>query len=311
MRFSRRPQLALLLTALIFSSRPGRASTQPDRHGEIEAADAAFRSEDWPAAARAYEELVRELPDSGLSHFRLGVARLSLGQLDSGLTELDAAEKLGWPPNQVAYRKGCAHAAAGRLDRAIAELERAMAAGFSQTELAAADPLLANLRKDPRWAPLLDRIERSAHPCKYDSRYRAFDYWLGTWDVRPNGKPEMPPAENIVTREYDGCVVHEHWKSPNSAGESFNIFDVSREEWFQTWVDNGGGLHQYHGNPDAKGDLSFMTDLQYSPGQKRRPTRLRFIKLGPDQVRQLSEQSSDGGKTWTVNYDLIYTRRGI
>jgi hypothetical protein len=39
------------------------------------------------------------------------------------------------------------------------------------------------------------------------------------------------------------------------------------------------------------------------------PTKLTFFRLGPDRVRQLSEVSTDGGKTWTTNYDLIYTRR--
>lgn len=30
---------------------------------------------------------------------------------------------------------------------------------------------------------------------------------------------------------------------------------------------------------------------------------------GPDRVRQLSEQTPDDGKTWLVNFDLIYLRR--
>jgi uncharacterized protein (TIGR02246 family) len=53
----------------------------------------------------------------------------------------------------------------------------------------------------------------------------------------------------------------------------------------------------------------FATDLPYPPGKERLPTRLAFFKLGAGKVRQLSERSSDGGKTWTVNYDLIYSRR--
>ena len=84
---------------------------------------------------------------------------------------------------------------------------------------------------------------------------------------------------------------------------------LQAEALSQTWVDNGGGLLQYHGNPDEKGDLRFLTDLQYATGQPRLPTRLTFFRVGPDEVRQLSEQSADGGTTWTVNYDFIYRRR--
>ena len=39
-------------------------------------------------------------------------------------------------------------------------------------------------------------------------------------------------------------------------------------------------------------------------------TAKAFFNLGANRVRQLSEATADGGKTWTVNYDLIYTRRG-
>jgi len=299
------PAIVALVAASSFQT--ARAASPP---ASLEArADAAFLAKDWPAAAHAYAEMVAAHADSALARYRLGVARLYLGELDAGLAQLDSAEKLGWPVGQTAYRKACAHAAAGRLDRAIAELGRASDAGFAQLALADGDPLLAKLRADTRWPALRERLDRAAHPCKYDPKFRAFDYWVGEWDVRPNGSPGAPPAENVVTLEYGDCVVHEHWKSPNSSGESFNIYDASRGEWFQTWVDDGGGLHQYHGNPDAQGNLDFSTDLQYAPGEPRQATRLRFFRLGPDEVRQLSERSPDGGKSWTVNYDLIYTRR--
>jgi hypothetical protein len=35
---------------------------------------------------------------------------------------------------------------------------------------------------------------------------------------------------------------------------------------------------------------------------------LQFFNSGPDKVRQWSQGSSDGGKTWHTEYDFIYTR---
>jgi len=302
---------SILLTLLAHSAVLALAAEVTPSSQSLETqADERYRSKDWPAASSAYAALVAKRADSGMAHFRLGVAELHLGHLDRGLAELESAEKLGGPVPQIAYWKACANAAAGRADRAITELERASAAGFAQTTALDDEPLLSNLRSDSRWPALRKRIDSAAHPCRYDSRYRAFDFWIGEWDVRPAGAPETtPPAENVITLEYDECVVHEHWKSANSSGESFNVYDASREQWFQTWVDNTGGLHQYHGNPDRQGNMVFLTDLQYTPGKERVPTRLTFFKLGADKVRQFSEQSSDGGKTWTVNYDLIYLRR--
>jgi hypothetical protein len=37
--------------------------------------------------------------------------------------------------------------------------------------------------------------------------------------------------------------------------------------------------------------------------------KMTFFDQGKNQVRQLGEQSADGGRTWTVTYDLTYRRR--
>jgi hypothetical protein len=46
----------------------------------------------------------------------------------------------------------------------------------------------------------------------------------------------------------------------------------------------------------------------YAPAKTR--TRMTFFNLGPDKVRQLGENSSDAGKTWTTVWDAIYLRKG-
>ena len=44
-----------------------------------------------------------------------------------------------------------------------------------------------------------------AGPCD-DPAYRAFDFWLGEWQVHtPDGKLA---GANRIEREYDGCVVY-------------------------------------------------------------------------------------------------------
>jgi hypothetical protein len=52
-------------------------------------------------------------------------------------------------------------------------------------------------------------------------------------------------------------------------------------------------------------------DTWRKPARKNGPQarKMTFSKLGPDKVRQLGEMSTDGGKTWTVAYDLIYVRK--
>jgi hypothetical protein len=71
--------------------------------------------------------------------------------------------------------------------------------------------------------------------------YRQFDFWVGEWQVHtPDGKLA---GTNRIEREYDGCVVHEHYMGAKTyRGESLNTYDAGRKVWHQTWVDNQGLL---------------------------------------------------------------------
>jgi hypothetical protein len=141
--------------------------------------------------------------------------------------------------------------------------------------------------------------------------HRQFDFWIGEWDVVPNGvtlKPGQKPASNVVTKAHGGCVVVENWTTATMTGQSFNIYDRSRGRWHQAWVDSHGGLHEYWGGLEGA-NMVFLgsTPVQGSPAL-RYTVRLTFFNLGLDKVRQFSERLNPDG-TWSVNYDLIYTRR--
>jgi hypothetical protein len=147
-------------------------------------------------------------------------------------------------------------------------------------------------------------------PCLSDPKYKEFDFWVGTWDVHPNGKPEQQAGTNVITKLHKDCVILESWTGARGmTGSSFNIYDASRGRWSRTWVDSTGGLHEYSGSVE-NGNMVYFGDLAAPAGHTGRVrTRLTLFNQGPDRVRQLSERTTDGGKTWAVNYDLIYTRR--
>jgi hypothetical protein len=147
--------------------------------------------------------------------------------------------------------------------------------------------------------------------------YRQFDFWVGQWDVvaagppAARGAPSAKPASNVIERAQGGCVIIENWDDrQGGTGQSFNIYDRVTQKWHQTWVSNNGSLHQYWGEL-KDGRMVFIGEVPLPPTarfQGRRTVRLSFIPLGPDRVRQFSESLNSDG-TWSVNYDLIYTRR--
>ena len=149
--------------------------------------------------------------------------------------------------------------------------------------------------------------------------HRQFDFWVGEWDVVPNPATPLPgtpppggqPASNVVEKAHDGCVVVENWDDRRGGtGQSFNIYDRVSQQWHQTWVDSNGGLHEYWGElKDGKMVFTGSVPLPAaSRFQGRRTVRLSFTPLGAGKVRQFSESLNSDG-TWSVNYDLIYTRR--
>jgi tetratricopeptide (TPR) repeat protein len=306
--------IALLGTASILQAQSVSPASRPASPpaADLQRAAQAFARPDWSAAREAYQALAGAYPEHALSRFRLGVAQLELGDLREAETNLRRGETLGIPAGQAAYRIAQLYGVRGAADSAIAELRRAADNGLTiPGQALQADRHFALVRADARWPAVLEAFDAVAQPCKHDPHFREFDFWVGDWDVRPTGQPAVgPPARNTVTLDDADCVVAEHWSAPaGSVGQSFNIYDRSYGEWRQTWVDNLGGQHDYRGHLVGRNMVFEGTTPAPNGKLGRVPTRLTFFNLGRDSVRQFSEVSSDTGRTWQVNYDLMYVRR--
>ena len=249
--------------------------------------------------------------DPVAAQIREAQASMASGNYDAALRLLQDAKKRGGRPVVVALNLAKVYAHKGDADAAFAELTRATRLGLGALPPPFdSDPDLSKLKSDPRYAAFEHALDRNARPCEHDPVYREFDYWVGTWDVRANGAPAgTPPATNVITKIHSGCVILESWSAPGQTGQSFNIYDRVARKWHQTWVDSTGGLHEYWGAL-KDGNMVYEGDIPAPPGREGRVhTRLTFFRLPDGSVRQYSERTEDGGKTWQVNYDLIYTRR--
>lgn len=146
---------------------------------------------------------------------------------------------------------------------------------------------------------------QAASPCA-EGPYRDFDFWVGEWDVRdPTGKVT---GVNTITREMDGCLIVERWRSANGGtGQSWNYYDRNEGKWKQLWVGLGLLLHMEGGL--TGGSMVMEGPLEYM-GQDR-TTRLRgtWTKLEDGRLHHHFEESTDGGQTWSTWFDGYYTRR--
>lgn len=136
-------------------------------------------------------------------------------------------------------------------------------------------------------------------------QYRQFDFWAGDWEVHaPDG---TVAGHNRVTIEQGGCLLVEHWTSANGheTGTSFNYYDVRDKKWHQLYIDNSGNAGAF---PAMAGNLADGKMVLLTDEQKKPVWRWSWYVLEPGKVRQMAEQSSDGGQTWKIGWDSVYVK---
>ncbi len=273
------------------------------------AANAAYQQKDWAAAEKLYSELAQASPKNPRYWYRLGVSARGLGQHEQALHDFQQAQANGLPFALVGFDIACAYSSLGQKDKAFEALAEAIKQGFGQPEKMNTDPALQPLKSDPRFAELLDKATRNQKPCVYNAENRQFDFWVGDWDVTDAASGGTAGSSRIE-KELGDCVIWENWTSANStyAGKSYNVYNSTLKQWEQFWVDNVGGTIYFHGGL-KDGVMDYWTDDITQPNGTKLMRHLQFFKLSPDKVRQFSQGSTDGGKTWKVEYDFTYTRK--
>ena len=147
----------------------------------------------------------------------------------------------------------------------------------------------------------------AAPPACASAEHRQFDFWIGDWNVKRRTDGRLA-GRNVITREHGGCVIHEQYTAVGAyTGSSLNIYDASRKRWHQTWVDNGGLLLELNGE-FRDGKMVLRGETLDSTGRVTQ-SRVIWTPSADGTLRQLWEQSTDGGATWTVAFDGIYSKR--
>ncbi|MGH9788840.1 MAG: hypothetical protein ACRD4U_09090 [Candidatus Acidiferrales bacterium] len=148
--------------------------------------------------------------------------------------------------------------------------------------------------------------EPERKPACDEPEHRAFDFWLGEWDVlNPQGHQA---GVNRIEKILNGCALLENWTgSRGGAGKSLNFFNAATRRWEQVWVADGGGVIKYEGE-FKDGAMRFAGEF-FQRDAARLPSRMTLTPLDGGRVRQLIERSTDGGMTWTVWFDGTYVRR--
>ncbi|MBX9929814.1 MAG: hypothetical protein K2X99_12990 [Gemmatimonadaceae bacterium] len=149
-------------------------------------------------------------------------------------------------------------------------------------------------------------------PCKAPEASQ-FDFWVGKWELtwpQGQGGPGPNHGTNEITKELDGCVIHEHFAGAGAgalAGRSYSLFDAARGQWLQTWVDNQGGYIPLSGS-FREGRMELRTPVRRDRQGRWQLSRMVFRDITPASFVWDWEASSDSGATWQSNWNVTYRR---
>ncbi|HET7358925.1 MAG TPA: hypothetical protein VFJ04_02160 [Rhodanobacteraceae bacterium] len=144
-----------------------------------------------------------------------------------------------------------------------------------------------------------------AKPCA-DAAHHQFDFWIGDWDAFDAAAPgKGPVARNHVDAILGGCALREDYVQADGLhGESFTIYDASRKLWHQSWVTNRGELLVLEGH--RRGNRIVLEGETTTAAGKHRVRA--FWEPQDGDVREIASTSSDGGKTWTPLFDIVFRK---
>lgn len=270
---------------------------------EMQKANALFNEQKWAEAIPAFEAVTRAEPKNGQAWFKLGFSRHSTGQFEKAVEAYQQSVAIGNNP-VVMYNLACAHSRLKQVDKAYEWLNKALTSGFNQFSKIQTDPDLENVRADSRYPELQKTADRAANPCKYESKSREFDFWIGEWDVSAKGQKMATSSIQLIL---GSCVIFENYTNGGYTGKSFNYFDSTTGKWHQTWVDAFGGSVEFTG--EFKDGAMRLEGESHQLNGTKSLQRMTFTPIDKDKVRQFGETSTDGGKTWSVSYDLLYERK--
>lgn len=289
--------LASILIVGSFSAMTAFAATQAE-------ADAYLAEEEWAKAAEEYRDLLKADPDNTNNWFSLGRALDHLEAYEDTLEAYQKALDTGFTtPLRLYYRLARTYMHLDDHNKALDQLEKLAEIGGINFRTVESAEEFAPLQDEPRFQNVVEALR----PCQ-DIAFRHFDFWLGQWDVTPAGSTE-PTATNKISSTYDGCVVLEEYTAGAFTGTSLSFYDSVQDKWHQTWMSNAGGaLYIEGGLNDAGAMVLSDKDLPISEtsGTVNRTT---WMPQTDGTVRQLWENSTDKGETWTVVFDGMYKRQ--
>lgn len=317
------PARLVLIIAVTLIVAP-RVDAQPAPVSpELRNAQALSQAQKWPEAVVAFEGVVKTDPADPRGQAGLAAALYATGDLARAMTHaMEAARILedpkaqfavpGLSPGLVMARIARIHNRQGHVDDAFTWLNKAANYPLPNMPALETEPDIANLRADPRWKTFTATVKSNVDPCNSLPEYRQFDFWVGDWDVK--GGAGQLVGTSRVERILNNCVIQETYTAAPGAsaaqkyvGQAFHFYDQNAKKWMQHYIDTTAAPFDWVGEV-RDGAMQYTREGPFGPSNLFVKQRMTFTPQDGG-VRQVFEQSIDGGKTWRSGFVGSYVKR--
>ncbi|MEQ1586225.1 MAG: hypothetical protein ABL895_10125 [Cyclobacteriaceae bacterium] len=285
-----------LNTIFIFCSLIGFSQVDPK-------IQEAFKNKDWKTACTLLQEITTTQPTNALAWMQLGTVHLYLNNPEEADKAYLKANENNIPPLITDYQKAKVYGDLGKTELSIQWLEKAIDSGYSDLTKINSEPTLEKVRSTDKFKELLIKLDRRNNPCMYDANWRAFDFWIGEWQVFDHNQG-FQVGTSKIEKLVGGCLIFENWTDSQSSGKSINYYDPSINKWKQYWVSQNGGTIWYEGEI-RDGKMEYEGE-RTTPKGKKIKTRVTFSPQPDGSVRQTAADFLEG--TWVTNFDADYRK---
>lgn len=155
---------------------------------------------------------------------------------------------------------------------------------------------------------------RAEMGARWEAHRGDFDYLLGDWEFTASSE-EYPQFHGVwsAVRLPTGQIMDEY-RVVGDSGETYYVsttirsYNAALDRWELVGMEGGGGL-QDTGTGRREGDEVHIEQTFGVVAGRPSLWRIRYHSIGPDRFSWVADRSTDGGRTWTKNYQTIEARR--
>lgn len=146
--------------------------------------------------------------------------------------------------------------------------------------------------------------EQGASPCTDGSHpeYRQADFWIGNWDV---ASATRHVSTVTILKAVNGCAFSEVWSTERGDSSGLITYSPSTHKWDYLFVTPSGVVIRLADGVASGSDFKFNQAVPVDG----KTHHWSLSRLPDGTLRELSVGSSDGGTTWTTDYDFKWTKK--